>query len=101
MVRGKYFAEFYLVFKTVPDAVDNAELFVQFDGTVNGRAVNVFLQLAGECADAHGAVVGKVGKYGNAAFSCAAPRFFKGVFDFLYAAIHCFLVYVTCDTFAK
>ena len=53
MVRGENLAQLYLVFEAVPDAVHDAELFVELDGAVYGGAVNVFLQLCRKYANIH------------------------------------------------
>lgn len=76
VVGRKDFAQLNLVFKAVPNAVDDAKLLVQFYRAVHCGAVHVFLQLMGEFANAHWPRSRQVAKDGQAAFGGAAMRFF-------------------------
>lgn len=78
MVWGKNLAQFYLMFKTVPNAVYNPQLFKQGNRAVYRGAVNVRVYGARQLANTYRALFLQVFKQRNT-FACgAAASLFKG-----------------------
>lgn len=82
------FTKFNLMLEAVPNAVNNAELLKEFNGTVHGGTVNIAAYGRSQAAYAHGAVLGQGVKDSNAALGGASFRLFEGSFDFLYTYFH-------------
>ena len=88
MVWGEYLAELDLVLKPVPDAVNNAEFFVEFDGAVHGCAVHLGREPLCKGANADWSAR-KLRKHLQPGFCGAVPGGFECRFKFCGRCFHC------------
>lgn len=76
----KDLAELDLAFKTVPNAVNNAEFFKQFHSAVYRGAVQMGLAMLGQASGCDGANLGQLFKYHLSSSRKAAVRAFERLF---------------------